>query len=620
MKKTLIFIYFCSIISASLSQVSLNKDSVNGLLNSYINSNNDSLSIIYNEIIEYGHKNKDYDILIGANKTINRSEADSATKSFYLNELMRLKINFVKPIDFYQYYMFIQFINMKKGDYASAAEYLDSSRNMALKMNDSTKLFYVSRSFSSIVAVQGNFQEALNEMKMGISYLGNNANASDKLQGYNHLINIANQVNADTAYYYITKAINFIEKEQALNNPEHSSIVNQTYLFQSIYFFESNKYKEAITSLNKVVNYYEDNGQKFTYYNGEANWILSHCHYGLEDYKEAKRILLEAKIISDSVKHDHLRAKTNQSLLVMVLRENPIEGIDPDVFLNDLDFFSNKNNEETNRLIADYKVKYETQNAKEQLLVSEKEAAENALIATRNLSYFLYAIFGAILLIVLGGGFYYWKQQKNARKIDELNKKALQLQMNPHFFFNVLNSINSFIVKNDKKEAQQYLSKFSRLMRLTLENAQENLIPIEKEIELVENYLALEQLRTKNFNYTIDVDESIKDKKIPPLMIQPFVENSIVHAFRDMDRQGEIEVSLKQINDTITIKISDDGKGIDTSVTKINPEKSSLALKITRERLNAMFKHKEEIIFDALRIENKEYPGTLVKFRIPVIA
>ncbi len=423
--------------------------------------------------------------------------------------------------------------------------------------------------------------------------------------------------NFDSANFYSQKALAFYEK----TDNEFSSYYVRLLMFE----FKLDRFlnnginsftNEEVTILEKAAKAYTERGEAQLEINAKSR--LGEYFLKVEKDRLKGLLYLEDafKLASDSEYEAELLV-TSKALLEDQMNQIGDKNNYAKVFLESV---KSRYNKENTKAIIDIQEKLNVKEKDELILRTEKEAAENALIATRNLSYFLYAIFGAILLIVLGGGFYYWKQQKNAKKIDELNKKALQLQMNPHFFFNVLNSINSFIVKNDKKEAQQYLSKFSRLMRLTLENAQENLIPIEKEIELVENYLALEQLRTKNFNYTIDVDESIKDKKIPPLMIQPFVENSIVHAFRDMDRQGEIEVSLKQINDTITIKISDDGKGIDTSVTKINPEKSSLALKITRERLNAMFKHKEEIIFDTLRLDNKDYPGTLVKFRIPVIS
>lgn len=422
--------------------------------------------------------------------------------------------------------------------------------------------------------------------------------------------------NYDSSNYYAQKALSFYKK----TDNEYASYYVRILLFE----FKLDLFNE--TGQNKFVldevAVMENAAKKYTEL-GEMQLSINAksllAHYYLKVATNKTKGLAYAKEAFMLAKQNDYQTEllaTSKMILEEQIAQNDDSNNYVEAFLNSV---KHKYNEENTKAIIGIQEKLNVKEKDEQILKSEKEAAENALIASRNLSYLIYALLGFLLILLIGSFFYVRKQQKTAKKIDELNKKALQLQMNPHFFFNVLNSINSFIVKNDKKEAQLYLSKFSRLMRLTLENSQSNLIPIKKEIELVENYLALEQVRTKNFTYSIEVDEEIKDKNIPPLMIQPFVENSIVHAFRSINHEGKIHVSLKQENQNISISISDNGKGIAHSNTKINPEKSSLALKITRERLNTMFKHKEAIIFDALSSDNIEFPGTLVKFRIPII-
>lgn len=422
--------------------------------------------------------------------------------------------------------------------------------------------------------------------------------------------------NYDSSNYYAQKALSFYKK----TDNEYASYYVRILLFEfKLELFNETGQNKFV--LNEVA-VMENAAKKYTEL-GEMQLSINAksllAHYYLKVAKNKTKGLAYAKEAFMLAKQNDYQTEllaTSKMILEEQIAQNDDSNNYVEAFLNSV---KHKYNEENTKAIIGIQEKLNVKEKDEQILKSEKEAAENALIASRNLSYLIYALLGFLLILLIGSFFYVRKQQKTAKKIDELNKKALQLQMNPHFFFNVLNSINSFIVKNDKKEAQLYLSKFSRLMRLTLENSQANLIPIKKEIELVENYLALEQVRTKNFTYSIEVDEEIKDKNIPPLMIQPFVENSIVHAFRSINHEGKIHVSLKQENQNISISISDNGKGIAHSNTKINPEKSSLALKITRERLNTMFKHKEAIIFDALSSDNIEFPGTLVKFRIPII-
>ena len=125
---------------------------------------------------------------------------------------------------------------------------------------------------------------------------------------------------------------------------------------------------------------------------------------------------------------------------------------------------------------------------------------------------------------------------KSQERISELNRRALQLQINPHFFFNVLNSISNYIGRNDQKAAHFYLARFARLMRLSLESSRESWVELGKELDLLEAYLELEKLRKDQFEFEVICPEELRSKKVPPMFVQPFVENAVVHAF-----EGEIE-------------------------------------------------------------------------------
>lgn len=179
------------------------------------------------------------------------------------------------------------------------------------------------------------------------------------------------------------------------------------------------------------------------------------------------------------------------------------------------------------------------------------------------------------------------------RDLAEYEQKALHLQMNPHFVFNCLGSISSFIVQNGTDSAIKYLAKFSKLMRLTLEYSKESLIPIDKEIESLQNYLELEQLRfNQAFEFSITKSADIEDDMaIPPLLLQPFVENSIIHGIVPKKSKGNIYVDFKVEAEQLVCTVTDDGLGIEQS--KKLKEKSvtvhkSLALEITRKRLEVI--------------------------------
>lgn len=237
---------------------------------------------------------------------------------------------------------------------------------------------------------------------------------------------------------------------------------------------------------------------------------------------------------------------------------------------------------------------------------------------------FILLLFGIAFLI------YNRRQLKKTltlqRDLAEYEQKALHLQMNPHFVFNCLGSISSFIVQNGTDQAIKYLSKFSKLMRLTLEYSKESLIPIDKEIESLQNYLELEQLRfNKIFDFKITKDSAIEDDMaIPPLLLQPFVENSIIHGLVPKKRRGHISVDFRLEKEQLVCTVTDDGIGFAKS--KQMKENSvtvhkSMALEITRKRLEviqAFTSKASHVSINELKDAHGEPAGTQIILNLPI--
>lgn len=198
---------------------------------------------------------------------------------------------------------------------------------------------------------------------------------------------------------------------------------------------------------------------------------------------------------------------------------------------------------------------------------------------------------------------YYWYRQHLTRlkkeasiekEINELQRSALQAQMNPHFIFNCLNSIQNFIASGDKDSAMQYLASFAKLVRTTLKASLETTISLQEEVEVLENYLELEKLRFgSRFNYKIVVDNQLDpfDTTLPPLLVQPFVENAIIHgfSFEDRSRSGDIYLAYELIDDLLQVTIRDNGIGIEASKQKKEGKeklRTSLGMQITQKRLS----------------------------------
>ncbi|AFL80352.1 putative regulator of cell autolysis [Aequorivita sublithincola DSM 14238] len=218
-------------------------------------------------------------------------------------------------------------------------------------------------------------------------------------------------------------------------------------------------------------------------------------------------------------------------------------------------------------------------------------------------------IIGSLILIVLLLFFAAYTQYKNIKQQKFANNvlalKSLRSQMNPHFIFNALNSVNSFIAVNDERAANKYLTDFSLLMRSVLENSEEDFIPLENEIELLELYVKLEHFRFKDkFNYKITVDEKINLNEfvIPPMLLQPYVENAVWHGLRYKDEMGLLEINFQQINsETIKISIIDDGIGRSKSKefkTENQKKQKSKGMGNTQKRiaiLNDMYRDKVDV-------------------------
>ena len=211
-----------------------------------------------------------------------------------------------------------------------------------------------------------------------------------------------------------------------------------------------------------------------------------------------------------------------------------------------------------------------------------------------------------------------------SQKIVELEQKALRAQMNPHFVFNCLNSIQRFILNNDADEAYSYMVKFSRLIRCVLENSLQEFVELRHELEYVQLYLALEKLRFKtDFTYRFIIEPNLdQDILVPPMLIQPYVENAIWHGFRMSKKDNHcITVEVKQQDETILISIEDNGIGRAAASKSSVHEKHhrSYGMKITQDRIHALNKkHALNLSVTVIDLFNHENPsGTRIELTLP---
>jgi LytS/YehU family sensor histidine kinase len=213
------------------------------------------------------------------------------------------------------------------------------------------------------------------------------------------------------------------------------------------------------------------------------------------------------------------------------------------------------------------------------------------------------------------------------QRTSELQMQALRAQMNPHFIFNSLNSINHFILRNNTSQASEYLIKFSRLVRLILQNSQLPLIPLDSELEALNLYLDLEALRFEHhFAYTVSVEDDLDVSmlQVPPLIIQPYVENAIWHGLMSKKEKGHLKVEIFQQEDMLCCKIIDDGIGRKKAAemkSKSTSTYKSMGIGITADRIAMLHQNNQPdtylTITDLVRADGSA-GGTAVTLKLPV--
>lgn len=333
------------------------------------------------------------------------------------------------------------------------------------------------------------------------------------------------------------------------------------------------------------------------------------CYLGLSQPKEAIRYFEQALDLTE---------KTNNVFSVKQIYEKLWEAHkangESDKALNYLEKYKTLSdsliNVDNARIIDEMEQKYNQ--AKNERTI--KELAQEKQI------YLLIAIAG--LLAVAAIAFYLRQQSlKHKKDILETEQRLNRARMNPHFFFNALASMQKFaLTENDGQALASNLSKFSNIMRETLESTYKEYVTVEQEMEFLTEYLEVQKTRfPQAFSYSIKADENLEVNEvlIPSMIIQPFVENSIEHGFSGIDYPGNVSINFNSENKEVLIEIKDNGKGLSTTI-KENNEHISRASQIIKDRiylLNIKLKTKAGFSID----NNAEGNGVIVKIHLPLL-
>ena len=303
--------------------------------------------------------------------------------------------------------------------------------------------------------------------------------------------------------------------------------------------------------------------------------------------------------------------------------------------------------EEKTRQIAEMQARYDVEKKEQEIAAQQQEITLLEINKITERNFRLALMTGSVLLMLLSLFIYtrYRTKQKTAQVLDqknreiaskneeikrmnkELEKRMLRAQMDPHFIFNALNAIQHLIIVNDKTSALKYLSKFSKLVRQTLENSVSHKVPVADEIRLLKYYLELEALRFDNqFDYVVEIDEGldIYNVEIPFLLLQPYVENAIVHGLRYKNEQGRIKIHLQNQHNYLHCVVEDNGIGREEAA-KISANHGkhhiSRGMSVTNQRLatlNTDQKCQPQLKITDLYDYQMKAAGTKVEIFIPL--
>ncbi|WP_345192272.1 tetratricopeptide repeat protein [Algibacter agarivorans] len=377
---------------------------------------------------------------------------------------------------------------------------------------------------------------------------------------------------------------NFIKAKDVSQKIDFKHVLSTSYLGISETYIREKKYKKALSFAQKGKKIADEHGllesQK------KASELLSEIYENLGSYKKALLNYQQFKILNDSL-------------------------------------FNKENIEKIAQIEHEYKYKQALDSASiREFQLTKKITATNKDLEKSQRNY-LWSVIGVLMVSMLLGSVIFYQKLRHAKAKTqnvEIEQKLLRSQMTPHFIFNSLSVLQGMILNKEAKKSVNYLSKFSKLLRITLENSRDKTVSLSEELKAIQNYLTLQNLENDSYQSTLLLEDTIDVPRfeVPPMLIQPFVENIIEHAFVDETDNRKIDIRLTFVNQKLICTITDNGIGYKYQKPNKNRNKKSLSTTITSERLKILskdFKMEGSVTVEDRKKYNEQ--GTIVTLVIP---
>uniref|UniRef100_UPI003216BE8C tetratricopeptide repeat-containing sensor histidine kinase n=1 Tax=uncultured Draconibacterium sp. TaxID=1573823 RepID=UPI003216BE8C len=537
-------------------------------------------------------------------------------------------------------------------NYDTAYFYHTKSLEMAIRLKDSTQIFYNYNNLGQVFRMQDINTLAIDYFHKALEV----SNAVGNLRSSSYTMNtigatLVVQRDYERAMKYFQMSSEIARKRNDKRTLAYNfGNMGEVFLLKNqpdsaMYYFQ--------LSLDWLVELNSDKGM------GVAEHLIGQAYFGLKEYDKAKEKFDLAlvyhkkdnnqryqslcncylgKIATAQHKYDsameYLGLAKTQAIEINSLK-NMVEAYDGfaelykqqnhwekayEAKLQSFNYSEKILNEKNNSSIHALEIGFETKEKEQKIVLL---SAENKLKNQRlRVGVILLSVLIVIIILIL---YILQIRRKQAKLVQtDLQQQVLRSQMNPHFIYNVLGSIQNYMLSNDSKKAAGYLSQFAALTRSTLEYSSEERISLSDEIKMLRNYMELEQMRKPGlFEFQIEHEEELESDFIlvPPMMIQPFVENAIKHGFKNIDYIGKLVLSINDKQESVEVVIQDNGVGVDIN-NKRNELHRSMAMEIFEKRRKLIqHRYKKDFTFNFSNLKslNSELSGVKVTLEIPVL-
>ena len=482
---------------------------------------------------------------------------------------------------------------------------------------DSAGMAIAYGSIGNMYYFQKNYQKALEYHKRKLPIVISREDNWEESKTYNSIAEVYNATGKhQTALVFFNKAL---QMNSYMNYPV--GLAKSYYNLAQTYYL-MNKLDSAITYVNMCL----EKAKKTDVKAELANYYIlrGKIHHALGDEDSAKKDILTGYNLGKNLNLPFSLSDATDMLNKIYASRGAYDKAYH--YLKEYKSLQDSINKEANiKKLTRREIQYEF-NQKEKQLETEK-ARELATYEkeVRKQRIYLFLVVGiAVLIVIITVFFIKHRNTKAKYQTIALEQKLLRTQMDPHFIFNSLCAIEEYIMESKPREAAHFLSKFAGLMRSIFENSKNEFVSLEDEVKTLKDYLEIQKLRfDTDFNYSIVINPPIDAEtySIPPMLVQPFVENSVQHGLLPKEEKGEIEVVYALNNGMISIDVKDNGIGYKQSLNiKKHPQKKRrfISSLVTKERIDYLKKTlNRNSRFEVIDLEEHGKTGTWVHIEIP---